>query len=105
MNVPLIDVHNMIADRYEREGKDVVSTYFNNLRDPTHTNPRGAEVNASLVVAGLKTLKGRSFDVYLCDKGKAVPAAKYVIVNAPVYLRSPTQCRTTSTLRPFYGNT
>ena len=34
MNVPLIDVHNMIADRYEREGKDVVSTYFNSPAIP-----------------------------------------------------------------------
>lgn len=85
MHVPLIDVHNMIADRYEKEGKDIVSTYFNNPGDPTHTNPRGAEVNASIVLAGLKALKGPAFDVYLSAKGRAVPAAdaKYIFSNVP----------------------
>ena len=31
---PLLDVHKLIADRYDREGKDVVSTYFNSPGDP-----------------------------------------------------------------------
>ena len=77
---PLLDVHNLIADRYEKEGKDVVATYFNSPRDPTHRNPLGAAVDAELTLAALKTLKGPTFDTFLSTKGRAVPpaAAKYV---------------------------
>lgn len=85
MNVPLIDVHNIIADRYDKEGTNIVSTYFNSPRDPTHRNPLGAAVDAEITLAGLKALEGTVFDVYLSDKGKAVPAAdaKYIFPNSP----------------------
>ncbi|MCU1234785.1 MAG: rhamnogalacturonan acetylesterase [Candidatus Solibacter sp.] len=81
MTVPLIDVHNMIADRYDREGPDVVSTYFNSPRDPTHRNPLGAEVDAAITLAGLKALLGPAFNVFLSDRGKVVEAAdtKYIV--------------------------
>lgn len=77
---PLLDVHNLIADRYEREGKEVVATYFNSPRDPTHRNPLGAAVDAELTLAALRTLKGPAFDAFLSAKGKLVPPAdpKYV---------------------------
>jgi lysophospholipase L1-like esterase len=82
--LPLLDVHSMIADRYDREGKAVVDTYFQSASDPTHRNPKGAEVDAEITLAALKALKGPGFDVFLNDKGKAVaPAdAKYVFANA-----------------------
>ena len=84
MGVPLLDVHNMIADRYDKEGKDVVSTYYNSAGDPTHRNSRGAAVDAEITLAMLKALEGPAFDVYLSDKGKAVPAAdaKYIFPNS-----------------------
>jgi lysophospholipase L1-like esterase len=84
MNVPVIDVHNLIADRYEKEGTNVVSTYFNNPRDPTHRNPLGAEVDATLTLAGLRALEGADFDQYLSEAGRAIPPAadKYIFKNA-----------------------
>jgi rhamnogalacturonan acetylesterase len=83
-NVPLLDVHNMIADRYDREGKEVVSTYFQSEKDPTHRNPAGAAVDAEIALACLKALSGPSFDAYLSERGKAVAPAdsKYIFRNA-----------------------
>ena len=76
LHVPAIDVHNMIADRYDKEGPGIVSTYFNSPRDPTHRNPLGAEVDAAITLAGLKALRGPGFDAFLSEKGKAIPAAE-----------------------------
>jgi lysophospholipase L1-like esterase len=83
-NVPVIDVHSMIADRYDKEGPDVVSTYFENARDPTHRNPRGAQVDAELTLAGLKALHRPGFEDLLSWKGKDIPEAdpKYIFRNA-----------------------
>jgi len=83
LHVPVIDVHSMIADRYEKEGPDIVSTYFNSPRDPTHRNPLGAEVDAAITLAGLKALRGSGFDSLLSEKGKAIPAAasRYIFRN------------------------
>jgi lysophospholipase L1-like esterase len=83
-HLPLLDVHNMIADRYEAEGKSVVDTYFQSASDPTHRNPKGAAVDAEITLACLKTFMGPAFDQVLNDKGKAVPAAdaKYIFKNA-----------------------
>ena len=84
-HAPLLDVHNLIADRYEREGKEVVDNYFNSARDPTHRNPLGAAVDAELTLSTLRTLKGPAFDVLLSAKGKSVTpaAAKFVFANRP----------------------
>ncbi len=83
-NVAVIDVHNTIADRYDREGADVVSTYFTSAKDPTHRNALGAEVDAAIVLAGLKAWRGAELDSELSASGKSVaPAdASYIIRNA-----------------------
>jgi rhamnogalacturonan acetylesterase len=83
LKVDVIDLHNMIADRYDNAGPDVVSTYYNSAKDPTHRNAAGVEVDAALAVAGLKALRGPEFGVYLSEKGKAIPAAdgRYILRN------------------------
>src|SRR5438128_4153272 len=68
--VTFIDLTNLIANRYEALGEERVKTLF--ATDHTHTSPAGAELNASLVVAGLQTLKGNPFDRYLSPKGRIV---------------------------------
>ncbi len=40
--------------------------------DHTHTSPAGAELNASLVVAGLQLLSRKPLNRYLSERGKAV---------------------------------
>lgn len=85
VHAPLLDVHNLIADRYDKEGKDVVDNYFNSARDPTHRNPLGAAVDAELTLSALRALKGPAFDAVLSAKGRGVTpaAAKYVFANRP----------------------
>src|SRR5215831_642033 len=53
--VMFIDVTKLIADKYEQLGEAKVKEFF--ATDHTHTNPAGAALNASLVVAGIKALK------------------------------------------------
>lgn len=71
-NVSFIDLTNIIADQYEKLGEEKVKELFG--PDHTHTSPAGAELNASLVVAGLKGLKDCSLCEFLSDKGRAVAA-------------------------------
>ena len=68
--VTFLDVTKLIADKYEQLGEDKVQELF--ATDHTHTSPAGAELNASLVVVGLKMLKGKPVNRYLSAKGKAV---------------------------------
>ena len=81
--VPLLDVHNKIADRDDQQGKEIADTYYNTPRDPTHRNVKGAEADAQDTLACLRTLEGSSFDDNLSEAGKAISAAdpKYVIRN------------------------
>jgi rhamnogalacturonan acetylesterase len=69
--VPFIDVTTLIANRYEQLGQETVKGFF--PKDHTHTSPEGAELNASLVVAGLRGLPGAPVDAFLSAKGRAVP--------------------------------
>ena len=71
-NVPFLDVTNAIADRYQKLGEEKVKTLFPG--DHTHTSVEGADLNASLVVATLKTLPGQPLAPYFSEKGKAVAA-------------------------------
>lgn len=51
-NVPYIDLNGLIADKYERMGKDSVQLMFHG--DHTHTSRAGAELNAKTVAEGIK---------------------------------------------------
>ncbi len=53
-HVPLIDLNEMIAGRYDELGPEKVDPLFG---DPhTHTSRAGAELNADMVIAGLQKL-------------------------------------------------
>ena len=54
-NVEFIDLTSIIADRYEQMGQERVQALFG--PDHTHTSPAGAELNAELVVTGLRSVK------------------------------------------------
>jgi lysophospholipase L1-like esterase len=68
--VTFADVTNAIADRYEAMGEAKVKALF--PEDHTHTSPEGGDLNASLVVAGLKGLKNSPLVAFLSAKGQAV---------------------------------
>ena len=70
--VPFIDLSRLIADDYDKRGEAAVKVFF--PADHTHTGPAGADVNASLVVAGLRALPGAPFDRFLSEKGRSVAA-------------------------------
>ena len=64
--VLFVDVTKLIADRYEQLGEEKVKELF--ATDHTHTNPAGAELNASIILTGLRTLRGKPFDRYLSHR-------------------------------------
>ncbi len=72
--VDFIDLTNLVADRYEQLGEQNVATLF--PKDHTHTGPEAAAINASLVVAGLKSIRNCSVCGYFSEKGDAVPKAE-----------------------------
>lgn len=68
--VPCIDVTAITGAAYAALGKETVATLFQDER--THTNPAGAALNASSVVAGLRGLDAYPICGYLSAKGAAV---------------------------------
>ncbi|RYX84778.1 rhamnogalacturonan acetylesterase [bacterium] len=69
-NIEFVDVTNIIADRYDALGQEPVKAMFG--PDYVHTSPQGADLNATSVVAGLKTLKDLPFSNWFSEKGLAV---------------------------------
>lgn len=71
--VGLIDLNEAVAAKYDALGRDAVMKLFPQVTpdEHTHTNEAGAELNAQLVVAGLKALKPNPVEKYF-----SVTAAK-----------------------------
>jgi lysophospholipase L1-like esterase len=58
-NVPVIDLNELVAARYDELGPEKVEAMF---ADPhTHTSRAGAELNAGIVAAGLDRIPGAPF--------------------------------------------
>jgi len=76
-----LDLTRLIADEYQRLGATKVATFF--PKDHTHTGPEGAELNASLVVAGLKGIRKGPFKELLSAKGLVVEADRIGWLNLP----------------------
>jgi lysophospholipase L1-like esterase len=64
--VAFVDVTRIIADEYEKRGQEKVKELFG--PDHTHTSPAGAELNATLIVEGLKAINKSRFKSYLRKK-------------------------------------
>lgn len=79
--IAYIDLTRLIADKYQELGPDKVKTFF--PRDHTHTGPEGADLNASLVVAGLKGIRKGPYAALLSPKGAAVEADRIGWLNLP----------------------
>ncbi|MBK8856992.1 MAG: rhamnogalacturonan acetylesterase [Opitutaceae bacterium] len=79
--VPFVDVTRLIADAYQQRGEAAVKTMFQ--QDHTHTDDAGAELTASLVVAGLKGLRKGPFGSLLSAKGETVGADSIGWLNLP----------------------
>jgi lysophospholipase L1-like esterase len=70
--VPFVDATDIIADAYEELGEQRIAPLF--PVDHTHTSQAGADLNASLIVAGLKGIRS-PLSQWLSAKGQAVTAA------------------------------
>lgn len=84
LHLPVLDLTNLCADRYERMGRETVNVLYS---DHNHTYLPGAEIVAASIVAGLKAFPHSPFVALLSEKGRAVEPAdpKYVSENpAPV---------------------
>jgi lysophospholipase L1-like esterase len=85
--VTFLDHANAIADQYEKLGPEKVKELF--PQDHTHTSPKGADLNASLVIAALKGAKS-PLVAYLSAKGSAVQPYPVVLnPNSVASLRLP----------------
>ena len=68
--VPLVDLNEIIARRYDELGPEKVEPLF---ADPhTHTSRAGAELNAECVIAGLKALPANPLAPFFSEKAKSV---------------------------------
>jgi rhamnogalacturonan acetylesterase len=76
-----IDLNELVAREYERLGQPAVEPLFGDKG--THTTPAGAQLNARLVVSGLRALAGKPFDAYLSPQGLAIaPTAPEFVADA-----------------------
>lgn len=80
LHLPVIDLTNLCADRYERMGREAVNALYS---DHNHTYAPGADGVAAAVVAGLKAFPESPLLALLSAKGRAVEpaAASYVSEN------------------------
>ena len=70
--IPWVDVSNIIANAYEREGEAATKALF--PEDHTHTSAEGAASNAAAVAAGLNGLKDAPLKAFLSATGAGTPA-------------------------------
>ena len=70
-----VDLNEIVAKRYEAEGRTKVQKNYFDPADHTHTKADGARVNAECVVAGLRELKGCALAHYLRPQTKATKVA------------------------------
>ena len=81
LHVPVLDLTNLCADKYEQMGREKVNALYS---DHNHTYVPGADIVAASVVSGLKAFPQSPFVALLSDKGRAVATAdaKYVAENS-----------------------
>jgi len=60
-----IDLNQLIADIYDKEGEEKVNSTYFGTKDHTHTIQAGAELNAQCVANGIKATKGLKLAKYL----------------------------------------
>jgi lysophospholipase L1-like esterase len=77
-HVGFIDLNELVARKHDELGRDAVMKLFPQVTPDEHTHPNwaGAELNAQLVIAGLKSLKENPLNAFLSEKAKPIePAA------------------------------
>lgn len=62
-DVPFVDLHTLIANKYDQLGSKAVDALFADAH--THTSMEGAKVNASCVAEGLRNLESNPLSEYM----------------------------------------
>ncbi len=75
-NAGFIDLNELAARRYDEIGRDAVMKLFPLVTpdESVHTNWAGADLNAQIVVGGIKVLGLRQLVAALNERGRAIPA-------------------------------
>lgn len=73
LHVPVLDLTNLCADRYEAMGREKVDAFYS---DHNHTYVPGADFVAQTIVSGLKAFRDSPFVPLLSEKGRAIAAAE-----------------------------
>lgn len=63
-----VDLNEITAERYEKEGPEKVGAEYFTTKDHTHTSPAGAKLNADSVIEGLRKLKRSPLKKYILKK-------------------------------------
>ena len=63
-----LDLNEITAAKYEKEGQASVAANYFTMIDHTHTSLAGARVNAESVVEGLRMIKGLKIDRFLIKR-------------------------------------
>lgn len=80
-NADYADVSRIVSRQYAKLGPETVAKFF--PLDHTHTNEAGAELNAKMVVAGLKSLPDSPLTPFLSEAGRAVVSATEASLPLP----------------------
>ncbi|HZS55594.1 MAG TPA: rhamnogalacturonan acetylesterase [Bryobacteraceae bacterium] len=72
-HAPLLDLNEIIAERYDTMGPEKVNPLFGD--EHTHTTLAGAEINAEAVIEGLKALKSNPLAPYFSERATQVQPA------------------------------
>jgi lysophospholipase L1-like esterase len=87
LNIPFIDLTNLIADKLEDLGPEKVARLY--PKDHTHFNQGAASLYAQTVIGALKGLRPAIFDIAdYSDSGKALSAENWTFVKLPVIANS-----------------
>jgi len=78
LRLPVFDLTNCCADKYESMGREEVDKLY---RDHNHTYARGAQIVAACIVSGLKAFEQSPFIPLLSNKGKALETADAKFVS------------------------
>jgi len=75
-----INLNEIVALEFEKLGPDKVAPLFGDAR--THSTPAGANLNARMVVAGIKALKKPNLRKFLSSQGKPIDSASKTLVES-----------------------
>ena len=75
-----INLNEIVALEFEKLGPEKVAPLFGDAR--THSTPAGANLNARMVVSGIKALKKPNLRKFLSSQGKPIDSASKTLVES-----------------------